>query len=228
MSVAGLIVVRKDSERVPNKALRPFGDTTLFDLCLEKFRRSAEINRLYVCAHEEEFLSKARAVPDVVVVERTYASAHGETIEVIYDFLHNIEEEWLVNINVCCPLFKIATFDAAIRSFREGRYQSMMPVTAIRDWVFGDDGSVFNKVDARVISSKELKPVYKATHPFLIYSKSRLIDDRVMWGLKKDDPYLFEIDETEAIDIDYPHQFEQAEALYLYLKERGRLDEYLR
>lgn len=228
MKLAGMIVVRKDSNRVPNKALRPFGDSTLFEISLKKFQFSKEIDRLYVCAHEDEFLEKAHNEPMVTIVERSYESAHGETMDVIYDFLDVIEEEWLVNINVCCPFTKIETFDSAIRLFRNGTYKSLIPVTPIRDWVFSHDGRVLNRVDPEVIDSKQLEPVYKVCHPFVIYNKARVRAEGRLWGLTENDPYHYEVSDVESIDIDYISQFEQAEALYFYLKERNRLEEYMR
>ena len=225
MSLAGMLIVRKNSARVANKLLRPFGDTTLFKLALEKYTNFPGLSRLYLCAHEPEFFEIADEFT-VVMVHRTKRSVNGETAHEIYDFLDQIEEERLVNINPCCPFLKRDTFAAAIQLAEEKGYPSMVGATEIRDWVCAEDGSYLN-ASPESINSKELRPLFKMTHPFTFYQKERMQYERLIWSLTKDDPHLFPISDIEAIDIDTMSDLTIAEALYFYLKQRGELSLYL-
>lgn len=217
MKVAGMLIVRKNSVRVPNKLLRPFGGTTLFDIALEKYYRHPAFSRLYLCAHEPEFFEKAARYPELTLIHRSHRSAHGETAAEIYDFLDQIEEEWLVNINPCCPFVKPETLTAAIEHFAANGCRSLVPVLTIRDWACDDQGRYLNAAPES-INSKDLRPLYRMTHPFLVYNKTRMIETHAVWSLTTGDPCLFPVGDFEGIDIDMPNDFMLAEALHLYMK----------
>jgi CMP-N-acetylneuraminic acid synthetase len=221
MKIAGMLVVRKNSVRVPNKLLRPFGGTTLFDIALERYSRHPALSRLYLCAHEDEFFEKAAAYPDLVQIRRSHRSAHGETAAEIYDFLDQVEEEWLVNLNPCCPFARAETLTTAIGHFATNGCKSLVPAVTIRDWVCNEQGQYLNAAPDS-INSKDLRPLYKMTHPFVIYSKTRLRDTGTIWSLSPGDPCLFPVGDFEGIDIDMPNDFTIAEALYRYLNDHER------
>src|SRR5437660_640709 len=111
MNVAGLLPIRARSERCKNKALRPFGDTTLTRLALEKFSQSQAVDTLYFAAHEEELLAVAADFPRVRIIRRSRASAYGEDAPTIYDFMNEISEPVIATLNACCPFLRIATYD---------------------------------------------------------------------------------------------------------------------
>lgn len=220
MKIAGMLIVRKNSVRVPNKLLRPFGGTTLFDIALEKYCRHPALSRLYLCAHEQEFFEKATPYSELIRIHRSQRSAMGESAAEIYDFLDQVEEEWLVNLNPCCPFTKPETLTAAIEHFSTHGCKSLVPATTIRDWVCDEHGRYVNAAPES-INSKDLRPLYKMTHPFVIYSKARMRDMGAIWSLASSDPCLFPVGDFEGIDIDMPSDFAIAEALYIYLQNHA-------
>jgi CMP-N-acetylneuraminic acid synthetase len=212
--VAGLLPVRLQSVRCPNKALRPFAGSSLTRLALEKLAQSEAADTVYFAAHEEELLELARDVPRVRVIRRSRASALGEDGPTIYDFMAEIEEPIIATLNACAPFVRVATYDRAIREFIASGARSLLPVVETQEWYFDETGRPLNAPGASVINSKMLPKVYRATHPFTIYYKDRFLTDFRVWHCAPDDPRLFHVAEDEAIDIDTAFQFEAAEALY--------------
>ena len=56
-SITAFLNVRKESKRCPNKMLKPFAGTTLFDIALEKLKL-LDVDEKYVCARDDEFLDR--------------------------------------------------------------------------------------------------------------------------------------------------------------------------
>jgi CMP-N-acetylneuraminic acid synthetase len=71
-----------------------------------------------------------------------------------------------------------------------------------------------NDPNALKANTKMLKPVYKACSAFIIAHKSRILNENTYWSLTKDDPHIYAIDESEAVDIDTELDFQIAERLY--------------
>jgi CMP-N-acetylneuraminic acid synthetase len=219
--VAGLLPVRLQSVRCPNKALRPFGGTTLTRLALEKLAQSEAADTMYFVAHEDELLDLARDVPRIRVIRRTRDSALGEDARTIYDFMPQIEEPVIATLNACAPFLRIATYDRAIREFVASGARSLLPIVETQEWYFDADGRPLNVPDASIINSKMIAKVYRATHPFIIYYKDNFLADYHVWHFAADDPRLFQVPDDEAIDIDTEFQFEVADALYQARLARG-------
>lgn len=214
--VAGLLPVRLSSTRCKRKNLRPFGTTTLFEHALERFRSSRELSRLYVAAYEPEFAEIASRYPDVTYVKRSRRSAEGEDLATIYDFLGEIEEDYIATINSCFPFLRTETLDGAVRYYKAHRFPSMIGVYESPGWYFSmDDQRLITPIGAGSINSKELKPFWKASHAVFCWQKQRVIRDGIIWSLQRDDPHLYPLAADECLDIDTELDFEIAEALFI-------------
>lgn len=212
--VAGLLPMRVSSTRCLRKMVRPFADTTLATLALEKVVRNRNLDAVYVAVHEDELIDAAKRFPGVRLIRRSRQSAFGEDMRSIYDFMEQISEPVIAVINACCPFTKPETLDAAVDEFIASGANSMLPVCETKEWYFDTTGRCINKPDPSVMNSKTLPPVYRAAHAFTLFWKDRFLVDYKVWSLEPGDPKLFVIAEDESLDIDTEHQFEMAEALY--------------
>ena len=220
-AIAGLLPVRLGSTRCKRKNLRPFGTTTLFEYALKRFLESREISRLYVAAHEPEFEDIAARYPGIVYIHRSARSAAGEDLESIYDFLGEIEEDYIATINTCFPFLSLTTFDAGVRYYRQHLFPSMIAAYEAPGWYFsGDDRRLLTPIAASSINSKELKPFLRASHAIFCWQKRRVIEEKRIWTLTLDDPHLYPISPEECIDIDSELEFEIAEALFVSRQQK--------
>lgn len=215
MKVAGVIQVRLASERCTRKNLRPFGNTNLTTLALSKFVKSKEISNLYLAAYEGELLECAKRFKDVKIIKRNKESAYGEDFATVLNYITEIEEEFIININSCCPFFTVETLDKAVKFFKEHNHSSMIAVYPTYGWYFNEGGLLINDDENAIkANSKMLKPIYKHSCAFVLFDKARALKEQKYWSFKKDDPHLFVIDEEEAFDIDTELDFKIAEVLY--------------
>ena len=85
-----IVQARLGSQRVPNKMLRPFANTTLVDILFEKLKSSKimPLENIHFSAHEEE-LKEVANKHNINIFHRSEASAmsEGEPMTEIYEWL---------------------------------------------------------------------------------------------------------------------------------------------
>lgn len=211
-SIALFLNVRKDSQRCPDKMLRPFAGTTLVDICLEKVNR-IDIKK-YFGAHEEGLIEKAERY-DFEIYRRSYESAHSPNdAGKIFEILRHIREDAVVWINPCVPFLRQETIEQAIDTFRND--ESIVSLTSVKEshgWFYYENGRPINNL-ALDISTITSEPVLEVAHAFHIYPRRRMIDG-ILWSNQPNDPYLCAIDRDEAFDIDHEDEFLVAEKLWV-------------
>ncbi len=212
--IAGIIQARIGSQRCKNKMLRDFAGTNLISLALGKYSVEPKSFKLYFAAHEKELLNIGRNY-NCAILERDQASADGEKIEIIMNYLHHIQEEYVMFINACCPFLMLDTLNRAVKCFEETKALSMTSVVKSHTWYYFQDGRPINFLDPTTLNTKHTEPLYAVTHSFHIFNRKRFLEKHHFWNHGEKDPYFFEISEQEAVDIDTEFEYKLAESLYL-------------
>ena len=202
---------RVQSQRCPNKLLRPFGDTTLTDIILEKL--SAFGDQAFFAAHEQEF----RAPCDrhqVRFVPRTLHSASiDEPITEILSFLREQPYTHFLIVNACLPFLKTST----IRTFLDECTRTHEPAFGVirrKNHFISLNHTPLNfPDDLQTINSKTVEPVLEFAHALYFFEREYFFEHGRYWNWKT--VRLVELpDGRELVDIDTEHDFEFAEALW--------------
>jgi len=216
-----LIAARLGSERVKNKMLRPFADSCLLEIALRKVLRSKHLSpaRIYLSAYDEEIKAIGRKV-GVQIYNRSEASTHEPVApQVIWSYVNEIRGDHFININACNALLSVETIDRAIEFYKKEPIRSLFSVVKRPNFFFDKESHLVNRFNGeekykRTIETKMIEPLYEAAHSIYIWDAGFMRKEWAMWSFTKNDPYLFEIPIEESFDIDYPWQFELAEAIY--------------
>jgi len=211
--IAIFLNVRKHSSRCKNKMLRPFADSTLYEICLNKVKEITDCN-VYLGAYEEEFIEKAQKLKNITIIHRSAESSLASSDPVkIFEALHQIRTKWVMWINPSHPFLTVKTIYDALNAFLSIENNSLTSVVRKRGWFYTPDGySVTNK-DA-LVDTKISEWLYEAAHAFHIYERQYMIDNLKPWPNNPGDPYLFPMPEEESYDIDTEDQFTMVERLY--------------
>lgn len=215
---AAVIQARLRSQRCPNKMIRPFANTTLLDIALEKFAAESSYYSFYFAAYEEELIN--RALPyRCNILHRNSASAFGEQISEVMNYLQAIPQPYIVFINACSPCLTRDTVERAITVFEEKECLSLTAVRKKHTWYYSLEGKAINFLDPTNLNTKTTQPLYEVTHNIHIFDRERFLLNGYFWENKHLDPYLFEIEEKEAIDIDTEFDFSLAESWFIAQKK---------
>ena len=213
-SIAMVTTVRKNSQRVPNKLLRPFANSNLFNIYLDKLESFKDY--VYIVAYEQEFI-------DIIhkrgfrFFPRSKESANGETSPIIHSYLNNMEEEFIYLATCCCPLMKVHTLKNILNVVEENyddpEFNGLITVRPCTNIVWDSNKEIVNR-DAGVFNTKLRKPLYIETSSVIVFRRKKFLERKVYFDFKPRDPELYVIDQIEATDIDTMGDFEIMEIIY--------------
>ena len=108
--IAVIIQARLNSERLPRKMIKPFADTTLSDVAIDKVLKSKVIPKenFYFSVYEQELAQLGRK-RGVNLFMRSLESANYdglEPISLMYEWWDQLPYKYVVLINACVPFLK--------------------------------------------------------------------------------------------------------------------------
>ena len=207
---------RTVSERCKNKMLRPFANSTLIDIAMDKLKSLQDKYPVMLASHEESLLDKARS-RDIPYYKRSYESSVAEDdIQTVFEVLGHLRTDFVGFMNPCCPCMDLQTITMAIGTFMRSDCVSLSCVQKCREWMFRRDNSLVMNITS--ISTKSCDYVWRVTHTLNIYPRERFYDNGILWEGKPKDPELFEIDRVNALDVDFEDEFYACEKMYATIK----------
>ena len=219
--VAVIVQARTNSQRIPNKMLRPFADTNLFELILSKLLKSKIIpqQNIIVSVYEDELKQIANSL-NVNIYNRSYKSANNDnSLQKIYEWHNKLPFKYVIKVNGCSPLLTIETIDNFIKQFIEQEEENLFGVIETKDYYWNKEGKLITPwpKNQTIMNTKAVETTYKAAH-VLYASRMDLIKNNMFMGnfQKKGGIKLYPMDELECFDIDYEWQFKVGEKLFKF------------
>ena len=210
---------RLESQRVPKKMIRPFCESNLLEILIDKIKTSnvIPIENFYLSVCDEELVNIAKK-KGVKYFERSRESALAEnSVPLIYEWHDKLDYKYVCLLSACNPLLKIETIDSFAQEYINSEKDGMFGVIAKKQYFWDENRNMISNwpEDQKIMNTKTMTTTYEAAH-CLYSSRTDIIKD----GYWMDDnlppkPELFVIEnELEVFDIDYEWQFQVAEKLY--------------
>lgn len=213
------VQARMGSTRVPGKMLRPFADTTLMDIAVEKILKSKVIPKenFYLSVHEPELIDIARKY-SVSFFRRSRQSAYAEGVLTdLYEWHDKAPYKYAIKISACVPFLTIETIDRFVEKYIRIDGDGLFGVVKKKNYFWDKNYKLITPwpEGCQFMNTKIVEETYEAAH-CLYGGRTDLIKDGIWMGdfQKEGDIELFEIDEEEILDIDYEWQFKLYEILY--------------
>ena len=216
--VAVIVQARLGSQRIPQKMIKPFAQTTLTDIAIEKILQCQAFpdKNFYLSAYEPELRTIATS-HGVNVFHRSEASANSEGTPMteMYEWWDKLPFKYCVLINACAPFLKPETIDDFFRAYLETESDGMFGVIHKKNYFWNSDGSIITPLKEAVMNTKTAGVVYEAAH-CLYAGRMDKIGESIWMGdfNTPGDIELFPMKENEVLDIDYPWQFDMCESLW--------------
>lgn len=219
--IAVIVQARTNSQRIPNKMLRPFANTNLFELVLSKLLKSKVIPKQNIIAsvYEDELKEIANNL-NVNTYNRSYESANNDnSLQKIYEWHDKLPFKYVIKVNGCSPLLKIETIDKFIQQFIKQKEENLFGAIETKDYYWNKEGKLITPwpKNQTIMNTKAVETTYKAAH-VLYASRMDLIKNNMFMGdfQKKGGIKLYPIDELECFDIDYEWQFKVGEKIFKF------------
>ena len=220
-SIAIIVQARLNSQRVPQKMIRPFAGTTLFDIVLDKVKEAlpSKQDNIWASVYEPELVDIAKS-KSVNVFNRSRVSANNDnSLQAIYEWHDKLPSnyKYVMLVSGCNPLLEAKTIRDFYNKFNMQEEENLFAVMEKKQYYWNKEGSLVTPwPDGQTImNTKAVEPTYEAAHVLYASRLDLIKQDKFMGdfeapgGIK-----LFEMSEREAFDIDYEWQFKVAEQLY--------------
>lgn len=211
-----------DTSRCKNKMLRPYADTTLVELAVRRLASLNNFDAVYFGAYEAELLEVAKKhLPSSSIKVRTKEMACAENMMVAYRWLCDIEFDYCMWINSCHGHLTAKTLDRAALHFRGGNYKSMTSVKQYYTGFYDVSGRPVNDKEPAMKNGKvyqrrtqDSSPLFGIANAFHVFEREHFLKTHTYWNNSENDPYLYELNVIEALDVDTEDDFIISEAVY--------------
>lgn len=211
MKTVALIPIKLGSKRIPGKNIKPFYDGTplmsfIQKVCLESDR----IDETYIYCSDEAVIPYV--LPGVKYLKRP-EFLDGDNInanDFIREFMKTVDADIYVNAHTTSPFAKVETINNCIDKVKSGEYDSAFCAENIKAFMW-IEGKPINFDPNHFPRTQDLPDTFAETSIAYVFKKETFEKYNRRVGIK---PYIQEVDKVEAIDIDYPIDFEIANAIY--------------
>ena len=130
--------------------------------------------------------------------------------EVLKAFAKDVPADVYVMTHTTAPFISKESIEKGLDAVLSGEYDSSFAAKKLQDFLW-KDGKPFNYELDNIPRTQDLEPLYEETSGFYIYNSSVITFLNRRIGEK---PYIVEVNEIEAVDIDEKEDFQIADAIY--------------
>jgi CMP-N-acetylneuraminic acid synthetase len=202
--IAALVPMRHVSQRVSGKNYRLLAGRPLYSYILDTLLACPEISTVVVDTDSPVIKEGLRQhFPTVRVLDRPEHLRAGEVPmnEVLLHDTSLVEAEFYLQTHSTNPLLHRETIIRAIQTIlnQYPTFDSLFTVTRLQTRLWDALGRAINHNPSVLLRTQDLPPVYEENSCLYIFTRQTLLQRRNRLGER---PLMFEIDATEAWDID--------------------------
>ena len=212
--------MRAGSERVPNKNTKTFSGIKggLCKIKLEQLIKCSLIDSILVSTNDPEVVKIANTFNSkkirVIIRPDELASSSSSTDDLIKYVPEVMPDGHILWTHVTSPFISSEVYDQIIKKYLEKLedFDSLMTVTKLQKFIWKDSGPVnYNRDLEKWPKTQTIEPLWEVNSGVFLTKKNiyQTNNDRI-----GDKPYLFELSDDIAFDIDWLPDYKIAEALY--------------
>ncbi len=217
MKVVALIPIKLNSQRLPHKNILDLSGKPLCTYMTENLLKVKKIDEIYVYCSDEEIMNY---MPNGVKFLKRNEYLDGDLVkgqEIYESFIKEVDADVYILAHVTAPFIKSESISNALDKVLDENYDSAMSVRKIKTFVWYK-GETLNYKLEDIPRTQDIEPIYYETSAFFIFKKEVFTEmNKRRIGNK---PYFQEIDDVEAIDIDYLEDFKFAQTIMNSLKNK--------
>lgn len=217
MKTVAFVPVKLNNERAPGKNIKQFDDgTALITYFLKTLVCVPEIDEIYVYCSSEKI--KNYLVPGVQFLKRPEFLDTKEATpqDIISNFMKQIEADIYLVCHCTSPFVKAERFSECINKVCNENYDSAFTGEKIQRLMWYN-GKPLNFDASNIPRTQDLPIYYNEVSAAYVFKRETFEQLHRRIGVK---PYVCEVSGCECVDIDYPEDFEIANAIYMKLLKK--------
>lgn len=214
--LVAILPMRHNSERVIGKNYREFAGKPLFHHILNSLLACQPIDKIVVDTDSPVIIDQINKLfPGILILERPEHLRDGNIPmnDVLLNTVSQIPSDFYLQTHSTNPNLTVKSITGAIKKFLEiyPAYDSLFSVTKKHVRYWDSLARPINHNQSILLRTQDLPPIFEENSCMYIFNKDILERKHNRIG---DRPYLFEIPEIEAQDIDVELNFLVAEFLF--------------
>lgn len=222
MKVVSFIPIKLNNQRLPGKNIMELNGRPTCDYIFETISNVDIIDEKYVYCSDEAIKSYISPYEDkgLKFLKRdSYLDGYQiKGLEIIDRFVKDVDADIYVLTHVTQPFTKSESIKEALEKVVSEEYDSAFSAVVLQDYMWLN-GKPLNYDMKNIVRTQDLDPIYMETGAFFIFRKEVFTELGQRIGNK---PYIYEIDQFEAVDIDTAEDFEFAKAVAMYLENQRK------
>lgn len=204
MDMALIIHAERHGKFVSNQMMRPFGDSSLMAMALQKLAHVDVPCRKLVATADPEIRMMAQAYPELKVVRMADDSVPESSLSDAYQHLSRLPEEWFLDINPAYPLVDAEFWWEAVEQFLSTPVSGLVSAHRIDGGFFDEDGlPVQNDSASQVLNGA-----------FRLISKTSLLNEGSYWNPSDEAPHAFHLPRAVAWGVREAEDLSAVEAIW--------------
>ncbi len=219
MKIAAFLPAKGSSSRIPSKNMRLMDGKPLFLHTLEKLAQSSLFDEVWLDTESDEVIALASSV-ECLIHKRDESLASNKTDgnKLFMNQVAATEADIYVQILCTSPFIKIETIEKAINILRDDpNYDSVELVKREKQYTWSNGTPDYNL--RNIPNSVDLPDVTIETMGLYVVRRETALKTQRRIG---DRPYLLEAEPIEAIDVNFPPEFELANLIAAGQREEHR------
>ena len=219
MKVVSFIPIKLNNQRLPGKNTRILNGRPVCDYIFETICKVKSIDEKYVYCSDEAIIPYIKPYEDrglkFLKRNKSLDGFQVKGLEIIKHFVKDVDADIYVLTHATQPFTKAESIAKAVKMVQLEKYDSAFSAVVLRDYMWMN-GRPINYDIKNIIRTQDLVPIYMETGAFFVFRKEVFLKLGQRIG---DRPYIYEIDQFEAVDIDTAEDFEFAEVVAAYLSK---------
>lgn len=216
MKTVAFIPIKLNNERVPGKNTKAFDDgTALVTFFLKTLIQVRGIDEIYVFCSSGEI--EKYLAPGVKFLKRpAFLDTQSATPQdIISEFMKAVDADIYMVSHCTSPFVSAGHFEECIDAVKNGGFDSSFTGERLQRLLWNADCEPLNFKPEQIPRTQDLDPVYSEVSAAYVFKREVFEKLHRRIGLK---PHITEVTGIECIDIDYPEDFDAANAVYMKYK----------
>lgn len=214
-SIGIFIPARTTSNRLPNKLLLPFGDSSLFEIACQKIASLPNKYGKYALVYEDELIEIAlKHGLKILLRDKETIYIDGPIVKVM-GAVSQASETHLMFLNPCLAFFTADMILESLITFEnllDNGIEYATSVKSFKNWLFNNQNNKpITPIDYFELNTKNISGMSQAAHCFHIFNKQEFIESGQML---REGHGLIQVPDIATIDVDTFEEYEFARWKY--------------
>lgn len=215
MKIVSFIPIKLNNQRLPGKNTMMLNGRPMCDYIFKTICEVKGIDKRYVYCSDEAIKPYLPEGLNFLKRDPYLDGFQVKGLEIVDRFVKDVDADIYVLTHVTQPFTKASSIEYALQKVVSGEYDSAFSAVVLQDYMW-KDGKPFNYDMKNIVRTQDLDPIYMETGAFFIFRKEVYTELGQRIGNK---PYIQEIDQFEAVDVDTAEDFEFAKAVAMYMAQ---------